>query len=151
MKQHRRAARAFTLIELLVVIAIIAILMAATMPLLPALQDESRVGTCKARLAQVGIALRLYVEDHRSYPRTLEELLERRYLDSTEVVRCCKTGALFTYRRPSLTTLPESIVAECCPPETPAGKRPHRYRNGSVRLRLNGTTSVVEVPGATTK
>jgi prepilin-type N-terminal cleavage/methylation domain-containing protein len=71
-------SRAFTLIELLVVIAIIAILAATTLPMIPAVNDQARIGTCEARLQQLGVALRPYVEDYHAYPANLRALYDGR-------------------------------------------------------------------------
>jgi prepilin-type processing-associated H-X9-DG protein/prepilin-type N-terminal cleavage/methylation domain-containing protein len=59
---------AFTLIELLVVIVIVAILAGLLLPALAQARASARAAACKSNLRQLGIALRLYLDDHRKYP-----------------------------------------------------------------------------------
>ena len=60
------------MIELLVVIGIIGILAALLLPALARAKAQAHSAACKSRLHQMGLALRMYVDenDHR-YPRSV--------------------------------------------------------------------------------
>jgi len=55
--------RAFTLIELLVVIAIIALLAAILFPVFAQAREKARQTACVSNLRQIGMAVRMYVQD----------------------------------------------------------------------------------------
>ena len=58
-----REKKAFTLVELLVVIAIIALLMAILLPALQRAKEQARTITCRNKLRQYGICMRMYLDD----------------------------------------------------------------------------------------
>jgi prepilin-type N-terminal cleavage/methylation domain-containing protein/prepilin-type processing-associated H-X9-DG protein len=55
---------AFTLIELLVVIAIIAIIAAFLFPVFAQARQKARQTSCLSNLHQIGLAIRMYMQDH---------------------------------------------------------------------------------------
>ena len=64
MKQrYRSRLQGFTLIELLVVISIITILASMMLPGLAGAKDQARNAQCLNNLRQIGIALKLYIDD----------------------------------------------------------------------------------------
>ena len=63
MKRHLNSEKGFTLIELLVVIAVIAILAALLVPVLSAAKRKAAQTTCLNNLKQLGLGMKLYVDD----------------------------------------------------------------------------------------
>ncbi len=133
--------RAFTLIELLVVVAMIAILAAIMMPSLTAMNGRARTITCESHLQEIGLALRMYVEDYGTYPTDLNRLLAGRYVEDPEALRCVKSGSAFVYHRPGPKTPPGAVLAACAEP-TSRAPWPHEGGTSVVALLNTGKTKV---------
>ena len=74
------ARRGFTLIELMVVMAIIASLLTLALPRYFNSVERSREAVLKQDLHIMRDAIDKYLADRGRYPKTLEELAEKRYL-----------------------------------------------------------------------
>ncbi|MFG6433459.1 type II secretion system protein [Roseateles sp. LYH14W] len=70
----------FTVIELLVVLAAMALLLSIAAPRYVDYLDNARIVALKQDLFQMREALDKFHADQGRYPKTLEELVERRYL-----------------------------------------------------------------------
>ncbi len=66
--ETRNRTLGFTLVELLVVIAIISILVGLLLPAVQAAREAARKASCKNNLHQIGLALHLYHDAHRTLP-----------------------------------------------------------------------------------
>lgn len=59
-----RTAKGFTLLELLVTVTIISVLAAILLPALSRAREAGRRATCQANLMGIGVALRIYADEH---------------------------------------------------------------------------------------
>ncbi|OYT75028.1 MAG: hypothetical protein CFK49_05455 [Armatimonadetes bacterium JP3_11] len=111
-----RAQRGWTLLELMIVIAIILVLAGIIYAIGAYAMERSRQATCISNLRQIGIALKLYMDDHKQsdweteigsiedsllnevrseqladrwgFPRSLRDLVRGGYLKDARLLRC---------------------------------------------------------------
>lgn len=62
-----RSRRAFTLVEILIVMGIVGVLSAILLSAFRTVKNRAHQTTCASNLQQIGKALQLYAEDHRSF------------------------------------------------------------------------------------
>jgi prepilin-type N-terminal cleavage/methylation domain-containing protein len=74
--------RGFTLIELLIVISIIAILAAAIIPNFIGFDAEAKVAATRSNLDTLRSRVTLFRAKEGRYPESLDELVEKTYLDA---------------------------------------------------------------------
>ena len=80
MKDGRNTRAGFTLIELLVVLGILMLLLTLAVPKYFGGVDRAKEAALKQNLAVTRDALDKFYGDRGSYPRTLDELVEHKYL-----------------------------------------------------------------------
>src|SRR5438309_5644339 len=86
--QDRRSG-GFTLVETLVVVAVIGILAGLLLPALAASRERARQATCMSNLHQIGLALRMYLDDDGQVrPPRFQSLTDGGYVRSPAVLVC---------------------------------------------------------------
>ena len=68
MVQGYARRKGFTLVELLVVIGIIVVLAAILLPVFGAVRKRAKAANCMANLHDIGLAMKMAYQDHKSYP-----------------------------------------------------------------------------------
>ena len=146
--------KAFTLVELLVVIGIIALLMGILLPTLSAAREQGRCVVCKSNLKNIGLALRLYIDEFEGkmfsadpYPGSYGQKSQHWFMNSVLMryldleIRSDQNGNLIgppkeqsvlicpTHRKPTMT--------KNLPPDYPAQQREY-----ALSYMANGTLGV---------
>lgn len=80
MRPDKAVLAGFTLIELLVVMAIVALLLSLAVPRYFQSLARAREAVLRENLTLIRDSLDKHYSDHGEYPRTLAQLVERRYL-----------------------------------------------------------------------
>lgn len=138
-----RPRRGVTLVELLTVIAVTAALAAILFPVFARARERARTHSCAVNLVNIGLALRLYAEDHGgAYPPTDDDLspLIPRYVRTDLVFACpsapSPTTPMGAPANQSLSAPPPPSMGPPLPtdPEegkaTPPGMTSYYYRAG---------------------
>jgi len=114
-------ARGFTLIELLVVLAIVAVLLTLATPRYFQGIDRAKEVVLQENLSKLRTTLDQYYGDNGSYPDTLEQLVERRYLRDLPIDPITESSKTWVLIPP--TGLPGKIynVRSGAPGSTKAG------------------------------
>lgn len=120
--------RAFTLVEILIVLAIVGILAALILPVFSNARESSRITTCAGNLRQIGLSIRLYVQDNdRRYPNILVAPPHCTWMDRVE--RYVRSPAIFLC--PSHPNAEYRPGSDCPTPPSPP-------TNGSYALNFLG-------------
>jgi type II secretory pathway pseudopilin PulG len=84
----RRKTRGFTLVQIVMVIAIISVLAALTVGFFGRGRAEARRAQCDVRLKALALALDAFRQENGRFPAKLNELIDKKYLESPEMLRC---------------------------------------------------------------
>lgn len=85
---YNKTKNGFTLVEVLVVIAIVAALAGLLLPVLAASRAKGREARCVSQLRQVGMAFRMYRDDHEGTRPPLLARLYPTYVSSADILVC---------------------------------------------------------------
>lgn len=113
----REPRRAFTVVELLVVIAIVAILASLLLPTLGRAKSQAYHAACLNNLRQLGIATRVYAEDHQERLPSAEILPTQPIDPRNPLPRICDVlaGYVGTTPGPRVQTNTGSATVFRCP------------------------------------
>ena len=87
MQRRPRKTAAFTLVEILVVVGIIAVLVALILPIFAKARAAARQAACISQLRQIGLAMRMYVDDNGGLAPRLSAL-HPTYVSNATVFVC---------------------------------------------------------------
>jgi general secretion pathway protein G len=87
-KLPMRRAGGFTLIQILVVIMLISVLAALSVGVMGRGREEARRAQCDVRVKAIALALDAHRQEHGRYPRNLSVLVEKKYLQGADDMRC---------------------------------------------------------------
>ena len=87
MQRRPLKTGAFTLVEILVVVGIIAVLVALILPVFAKARAAARQAACISQLRQIGLAMRIYVDDNGGLAPRLSALY-RTYVSDPAVFVC---------------------------------------------------------------
>jgi general secretion pathway protein G len=82
---RRSRARAYTLVEVLVVLAIVSLMVAVVAPRYVERLEDAREAALRENLKVMRVAIDRFQADTGRFPKDLDELVERRYLNTVPV------------------------------------------------------------------
>lgn len=85
---RRGLPRGFTLLELVIAVAVIAILAAILLSVFSRSREAARRATCDVHLKAIALALDAFKQEQGSYPETLQELVDRKYITDPSLLSC---------------------------------------------------------------
>lgn len=132
--RHCVTRRGFTLIEMLVVMAIIATLLSIAAPRYFRSTDDAREAALKSDLRTVREAIDHYHADRGSYPKVLDDLVEKRYLRAIPVDPITGDARTWTLIPPPA---PVEVGTAAAPASAPAAAPTGIY---DIRSGASGTT-----------
>lgn len=120
--------RGFTLIELMLVIGIIATLAAILFPVFAKARERARAAYCQSNLFNIGMALRMYSQDHEGRYPPQHNILDPLYPDYLPLSQSlvCPSG----YTKAGEQHLPPQPPGPAPAPSTGGGVSPSRPGSG---------------------
>lgn len=82
------ALRGFTLLELMIAIAVIGILAAILLGVFSRSREAAHRAACDVHLKAISLALDAFKQEQGSYPETLQELVDRKYITDPGLLSC---------------------------------------------------------------